>query len=81
MYHKTKPDQFNEMVDDKKLDWNYTRMLRVVLNKSRKQYPTKQQLYGHFFLISQTTQERQAGQGRHCWRSKVALISDMDSYT
>ena len=30
---------------EKTLNGNYTRMLRAVLNKSRKQYPTKQQLY------------------------------------
>ena len=32
---------------EKKLDGNYTRMLRAVLNKSWKQHPTKQQPYGH----------------------------------
>ena len=30
----------------KKLDGNYTRMLRAILNKSWKQHPTKPQLYG-----------------------------------
>ena len=32
---------------EKKLEGCYTRMVRVVLGKSWKQYPTKQQLYGH----------------------------------
>ena len=32
---------------EKKLDGKNLRMLRAVLNKSRKQYPTKQPLYGH----------------------------------
>ena len=32
---------------EKKLDGNYTRMLRTVLNKSWRQRPTKQQLYGY----------------------------------
>ena len=32
---------------EKKLDSNYTRMLRAILNKSWRQHPTKQQLYGH----------------------------------
>ena len=32
---------------EKKLDSNYTRMLRAILNKSWKQQPTKQQLYGY----------------------------------
>ena len=32
---------------EKKLDGNYTRMLRAILNKSWWQHPTKHQLYGH----------------------------------
>ena len=35
-------------------------MLRAILNKSWKQYPSKQQLYGHLPLISQTIQVRGA---------------------
>ena len=31
---------------EKKLDGNYTRMLRAILNKSWRQHPTKPQLYG-----------------------------------
>ena len=32
---------------EKKLDGNYTRMLRPVLNKSWRQHPMRHQLYGH----------------------------------
>ena len=32
---------------EKKLDGNYTRMLRAILNKFWGQHPTKQHLYGH----------------------------------
>ena len=32
---------------EKKLDGNCARMLRVILNKSWRQHPTKHQLYGH----------------------------------
>ena len=32
---------------EKKLDGNYTRMVRAILNKSWRHDPTKQQLYGH----------------------------------
>ena len=32
---------------EKKLDGNYTRMLRAILKGSWRQHPTKQQLYGH----------------------------------
>ena len=31
----------------KKLDGNYTRMLRAILNKSWRQHPSRHQLYGH----------------------------------
>ena len=31
---------------EKKLDDNYTKMLRAILNKSWRQHPTRQQLYG-----------------------------------
>ena len=32
---------------EKKLDGNYTRMLRAILNKSWRQHPTRHQLYSH----------------------------------
>ena len=35
---------------EKKLDGNYTRMLRTILNKSWRQHPTRHQLYGHLPL-------------------------------
>ena len=41
---------------EKKLDGNCTRMLRTVLNKSWRQHPTKQQLYGHILPIMKTIQ-------------------------
>ena len=43
---------------EKKLDGNYTRMLRAILNKSWRQHPTKQQLYGHLPLIPKTIKIR-----------------------
>ena len=42
---------------EKKLDGNYTRMLRAILNKSWNQHPTKQQLYGHLPPITKTIQD------------------------
>ena len=39
---------------EKKLDGNYTRMLRARLNKSWKLHPTKQQLYGQWPPIMKT---------------------------
>ena len=43
---------------EKKQDENYTRMLGAALNKFWKQHPTRQQLYSHLILISQTIQAR-----------------------
>ena len=44
---------------EKKLDSNYTRMLRAIMNKSWRQHPTKQQLYGHLPPITKTIKVRQ----------------------
>ena len=40
---------------EKKLDSDYTRMLRAILNKFRRQHPTKQPLYGHLPLLYRYT--------------------------
>ena len=40
-----------------KLDGSCTRILRAALNKSWKQHPTKEQLYGHLPPITQTIRE------------------------
>ena len=53
-------------------------MQRSILNKSWKQHPTKQQLYGYLPLFSKTIQVRRT---RHCWRSKDELISDVLLWT
>ena len=57
---------------EKKLDGNYTRMLRAILNKSWRQHPTKQQLYGHQPPITKTIKVRQTRHAGHCWRSGVS---------
>ena len=62
---------------EKKLDGNYSRMLRVVLNKFLKQHPTKQQLYGHLLPIMNIIQIRRDRYAGHCWRSKEELISNV----
>ena len=43
---------------EKKLDINYTRMLRAILNKSWRQHPTRLHLYGHLPPITKTIQVR-----------------------
>ena len=65
----------------KKLDGNYTRMLRAILNKSWRQHPTRRQLYGHLPLITKTIQVRRTRHAGHCWRSKDELISDALQWT
>ena len=66
---------------EKKLDGNYTRMLRAILNKSWRQHPTRCQLYGHLPPITKTIQVRRARHARHCWRSKDELVSDVLLWT
>ena len=66
---------------EKKLDGNYTRILRAILNKSWKQHPTKHQLYGHQPPITKTIQVRRPRHTGHCWRSRDELISDVLLWT
>ena len=61
----------------KKLDGNYTRMLRAILNKSWWQHPTRHQLYGHLPPTRKAMQLRRTRHAGHCWRSKEELISDV----
>ena len=66
---------------EKKLDGNYTRMLRAILNKYWKQHPTRHQLYGHRPAITKTIQVRLTRHAGHCWRSRNELISDVLLWT
>ena len=66
---------------EKKLDGNYTRMLRAILNKSWRQHPTRRQLYGHLPPITKTIQVRRARHAGHCWISKDELVSDVLLWT
>ena len=62
---------------EKKLDGNYTKMLRAVLNKSWQQHHTRNELYGHLPPITKTIQARRIRYAGHCWRSKDELVSDL----
>ena len=66
---------------EKKLDGNYTRMMRAILNKSWRQHLTRHQLYGHLLPITKTIQVRRTRYAGHCWRSKDELISDVLLWT
>ena len=62
---------------EKKLDGNYARMLRATLNKSWRQHPTKQQLYGHLPPIKKTIKVRQTRHAGHCWGGRDELIGEL----
>ena len=61
----------------KKLDGNDTRMLRAILNKSWRQHPTKQKLYGHLPPVTKTIKIRRNKHAGHYWRSRDELINDV----
>ena len=62
---------------EKNLDGNYRRMLWAILNKSWKQHPTKQLLYGHLSPITKTIQVRWTRHAGYCWISRDELISNI----
>ena len=62
---------------EKRFDGNYTKMLQAILNKSWRQHPTKQQLYGHLPPITKTIKVGQTRHAGHCWRCRDELISDV----
>ena len=66
---------------EKKIDGNYTRMLRAILNRSWRQHPTKQPLYGHLPPITKTIKDRRTRHAGHCWRSRDELIIDVLLWT
>ena len=65
----------------KKLEGNYTRTLRAILNKSWRLHPIKQQLYRHLPPITKNIQFRRTRQAVHCWRIRVELINDVLLWT
>ena len=62
---------------EKKLDGNYTRMLRAILNRSWQQHPIRRQMYGHLPPITKTIQARRTRHAGNCWRSKDEILSDV----
>ena len=56
-------------------------LLRAILNKSWRQYPTRHQLYGHLPPITKNIQVRRTRHAGHCWRSRDELISDVLLWT
>ena len=66
---------------EKKLDGNYTRMLRAILNRSWRQHPTSHQLYSHLPPITKTIKVRRTRLAGPCWRSRDEIISDVLLWT
>ena len=65
----------------KRIDGNYTRMMRAILNKSWRQHPTKRQLCSHLLPITKTIQVRRTKHAGHRRKSKDELISDILRWT
>ena len=68
-------------MNGEKLDGNYTKMLRAILNKSWRQHSTKQQLYGHSPSITKTIKVRRIRHAGHCWRGRDELLNDVLLWT
>ena len=66
---------------EKKLDGNYTRILRAILNNAWRQHSTKQQLCGHQPPITKTIKVRRTRHAGHCWRRRNEHISDVLPWT
>ena len=66
---------------EKKLDGNYTRMLRAILKKTWRHHPTRHQLYGHLPPITNTIKAWRTRHAGHCWRSRDVLISHVLQWT
>ena len=66
---------------EKKLDGNYTRMLRAILNKSWRQHPQGTNYTATIPPITKTIQVWRTRHAGHCWRSRDELISDVLLWT
>ena len=66
---------------EKKLDGNYTRILRAILNKSWRQHSTKQQLYSHLLAVTKTIKVKRTRYAGHYWRSRDEFVSDVLLWT
>ena len=66
---------------EKKLNGNNTRILWAILNKSRRQHPTKQQLCGHLPHITKTIKVKRTRYAGRCLRNKDEPISSILQWT
>ena len=63
----------NININIKKLDGNYTRMLRAILNKSWRQHLTKHQRYGHLPPITKTIKVKWTRLAGHCIHTYIYI--------
>ena len=80
-FYRMLVNSVSDIALEKKLDGNYTRMLRAILNKSWLQHPIRHQLYGQLPPITKTIQVKRTRHAGHCWRSRYELISDVLLWT
>ena len=61
--------------------WQLHKNAASNFEKSWRQHPTKQQLYGHLPPITKTIKVRWTRHAGHCWRNRDELISDVLLWT
>ena len=66
---------------EKKLDGNYTRMLRAILNNPGGNTPQSTNYTAIYLPPRKTIQDRRTRCAGHCWRSRGELISDILLWT
>ena len=66
---------------EKKIDGDYTRMLRAALNVSWREHMTNRELYNNIPRITSSTREYKMRFAGHCWRSNNELVSDVLPWT
>ena len=66
---------------EKRLDGNYTRMLRAALNKSWESHPTNKELYGDTPKLSKSIKSQRLRFSGHCWRARTELASELLLWT
>ena len=66
---------------EKRLEDKYAKMQQLLLNKSWRHHPTKQQLYDHLPFITESIQVRRNRHAGYYWRSKDEFISDVLLWT
>ena len=66
---------------EKKSDWNYSRMLRVILINPGNIIPQNNSCMATYLLSQKPSKIRQTSHAKHCRRSKDKLINDVLLWT